>query len=119
MRRFIEVVQSIRSQFAYSRGRLGSSGKQTLTQTVMINKKNSAALTLAVFVSFAVVTPARASEIDELKATIQSMQKNMEQMQERIAELEHENHKHKEQAAASRGAPTAPVAAAGAGSSGR
>jgi len=52
-----------------------------------------------------VVTPARASEIDELKATIQSMQKSMEQMQNRITELERENHKQKQQAAASRAAP--------------
>ena len=70
----------------------------------MIINKKSAALTLAVFVSFLVAAPARASEIDELKATIQSMQKSMEQMQNRITELEQENHKQKRQAAASRAA---------------
>jgi hypothetical protein len=32
----------------------------------MINNKKSVAVTLAVFVSFLVVTPARASEMDEL-----------------------------------------------------
>jgi uncharacterized membrane protein (DUF106 family) len=37
--------------------------------------------------------PARGSEVDELKATMQAMQKSMEQMQARIAELERENHK--------------------------
>src|SRR5262252_5400825 len=83
----------------------------------MINNNKSVALTLAVFVSCAVLTPARASEIDELKATIQSMQKSMEQMQARITELEQENHKQKKQAAASRTAPApaavvAPAAAA-------
>jgi hypothetical protein len=74
----------------------------------MIINQKSVALTLAVFVSF-LVTPARASEIDELKATIQSMQKSMEQMQSRISELEQENHKQKKQAAASRTAPAAVV----------
>src|SRR5262245_18677912 len=71
----------------------------------MINNQKSVAFTLVVFVSLLVVTPARASEIDELKATIQSMQKSMEQMQNRITELERENHKQKQQAAASRAAP--------------
>jgi hypothetical protein len=75
----------------------------------MINNKKSVALTLAVVVSFLVVTPARASEIDELKATIQSMQKSMEQMQSRITELERENHTQKH-TAASRAALPAPVA---------
>ena len=78
----------------------------------MINNKKSVAVTLAAFVSFLVVTPAPASEIDELKATIQSMQKSMEQMQTRITELEQENHKQKKQAATSRTAP--PPAAVGA-----
>lgn len=76
----------------------------------MLNNKKSVALILAIFISFLVVKPARASEIDELKATIQSMQKSMEQMQNRITELERENHKQKQQATASRAAP-APVAA--------
>ena len=71
----------------------------------MINSSKSVALNLAVFVSFLVAIPARASEIDELKATIQSMQKSMEQMQARISELEQENHKQKKQTAASRSAP--------------
>src|ERR1700747_2756448 len=82
----------------------------------MIKNKKSVAITLAIFVSFAAVTPARASELDELKATIQSMQKSMEQMQARIAELEQENHKEKQHAAASRLAPAAAAAAPGAGS---
>ena len=51
---------------------------------------------------------ARASEIDELKAQIQSMQKNMEQKQKRITELKQENHKQKQQATAARiGPPSA------------
>jgi hypothetical protein len=53
--------------------------------------------------------PAHASELDELKATIQSMQKSMEQMQARIDELERENHKQKHQVAASRAALPAPA----------
>ena len=78
----------------------------------MIKNKKSVAITLTVFVSFVAVTPARASELDELKATIQSMQKSMEQMQARIAELEQENHKQKQHAAASRTAPSVPAAVA-------
>jgi hypothetical protein len=67
-------------------------------------------LTLAFLISFAGLTSVRASEIDELKATIQSMQKSMEQMQSRITELEQENHRQRKQATASRTAP--PPAAA-------
>jgi cell division protein FtsB len=78
----------------------------------MKNNKKSLALTLAMFVSLAAVAPARASEIDELKATIQSMQKSMEQMQSRITELEQENHKQKKQTAASRSAPPSDAAVA-------
>jgi hypothetical protein len=32
------------------------------------------------FACFALVTPVRAPEVDELKATVQAMQKSMEQM---------------------------------------
>src|SRR6201987_2282166 len=73
----------------------------------MIKNKKSVAITLAIFVSFAAVTPARASELDELKATIQSMQKSMEQMQAKIAELERENHKQKQHTSDSKTVPTA------------
>jgi hypothetical protein len=76
----------------------------------MINRSKSLAVTLMVSVSFLPILPARALEIDELKATIQTMQQSMEQMQTRITELEQENHKQKKQAAASRAAP--PPAAA-------
>src|ERR1051326_6011652 len=69
----------------------------------MINSSKSVALNLAVFVSFLVAIPARASEIDELKATIQSMQKSMEQMKARISELKQKKQK-KKQTAASRSA---------------
>jgi cell division protein FtsB len=94
-----------RSQFVSPCSRPASSGKQISTQTVMIKNKKSLGLMLSVFISFAVVAPTRASEIDELKATIQSMQKSMEQMQARITELEQESHKQKKQTAASRTAP--------------
>src|ERR1700746_3608709 len=67
-------------------------------------------VSLALLVAVETAAPARGSELDELKATIQSMQKSMEQMQKRIVELEQENHKQKKQAAASRAAP--PPAAA-------
>src|SRR5690242_17746941 len=66
-----------------------------------MSNKRSIHLVFILFASFAASTKARASEVDELKATVQAMQKSMEQMQTRIAELERENHKHKQQAAAS------------------
>jgi cell division protein FtsB len=81
-------------------------GKNVMTNS---NKK-SVILSLTLFVSFALITPGRASELDELRATVQSMQKNMEQMQKKIADLEQENHKQKQQAGASRAA-RAPAAA--------
>ena len=77
--------------------------------------KNNKTSLLTLFLFFAVLASARASELDELKATVQAMQKSMEQMQKKIAELEQENHKQKQQAAASRAAPAAatPVPAPG------
>ena len=69
---------------------------------------------LAFFAAFGTSAPARASEVDELKATVQAMQKSMEQMQARITELEQENHKQKKQAAASRTAPLPAAAVASA-----
>jgi FtsZ-binding cell division protein ZapB len=64
-------------------------------------------LSLALLVAVGTTAPMRGSELDELRATVQSMQQTMEQMQKRIAELEQENHKQKQQAAASRAAPAA------------
>ena len=73
--------------------------------------RTSLVVILALLSAVTITAPARAAELDELKATIQSMQKSMEQMQTRIAELEHENHKHQQQATASRTAPAAAVVA--------
>src|SRR4029453_3454536 len=67
-------------------------------------------VSLALLAAFGTSAPARASEVDELKATVQAMQKSMEQMQTRIAELERENHKQKQHAAVSRTAPAAATA---------
>jgi cell division protein FtsB len=70
-------------------------------------------VSLAVLLAVGTTVPARGAELDDLRAQIQSMQKNMEQMQSRITELEQENHKQKQQAAASRAAPpSAPAAVA-------
>ncbi|HEU0210170.1 MAG TPA: DcaP family trimeric outer membrane transporter [Candidatus Udaeobacter sp.] len=68
------------------------------------NTKRSVAINLTVFAWLSLMTPLQASEVDELKATMQAMQKSMEQMQARIAELERENHKQKQQATGSRSA---------------
>src|ERR1043166_9142264 len=75
---------------------------------MMKNNKRSIILSFAFLVLLVLVAPARASEVDELRATVQAMQKSMEQMQARIAELERENHKQKQHAASSsRAAPSA------------
>jgi len=74
-----------------------------------MRNERSVILSITLLVFFVCALPARASELDELKATIQSMQKSMEQMQKKIAELERENHQQKHQTATSRAAPAAPV----------
>jgi DcaP outer membrane protein len=62
----------------------------------MISKKSVVvSLTLSVF--FVFDAAARASELDELKATVQAMQKNMAEMQKKIAALEQENRTYKGQ----------------------
>jgi len=75
------------------------------------NNNRTVIVSLALLVSCATVAPVGASEVDELKATVQAMQKSMEQMQARIAELERENNRQKQQAAVSRVAPSAPTGA--------
>ena len=77
-----------------------------------MSTKRSVIPAITLFIFFVSGLSARASEVDELKATVQAMQKSMEQMQARIAELERENHKQKQQAAASRRAPPAATAPA-------
>jgi len=71
----------------------------------------SVIVSLALIVAVGITAPVRGSELDDLRATVQSMQKSMEQMQKKIAELEQENHKQKQQARASRAAPAATVEA--------
>jgi hypothetical protein len=51
---------------------------------------------VGLLVAIGSTAPARASELDDLKATMQSMQKTMEQMQKKITELEKENQKQKQ-----------------------
>ena len=80
-----------------------------------MTRKTAQILSLTLLGCFASVASVRASEVDELKATVQAMQKSMAQMQTRIAELERENHKQKQQAAASRAAPSPTTGAPAAG----
>src|SRR5689334_6117099 len=61
---------------------------------------------VTILIAAAVATPSPASEIDELKAQIQSMQKSMEQMQQKISKLERENQQQKQQTAAAKPAQT-------------
>jgi hypothetical protein len=67
--------------------------------------QGSVILSLTLFLSIAWVSPVRASELDDLKATVQAMQKSMEQMQKKIVELERENHAQKQTATTSRPVP--------------
>jgi hypothetical protein len=69
--------------------------------------ETSLIVSFALFAAVGITAPARGSELDELRASVQAMQKSMEQMQKKIAELEQENKKQKQQAAASRAAPAA------------
>jgi hypothetical protein len=68
-------------------------------------------VTVAVLVALGLSVPARATELDDLKASMQAMQKQMEQMQKKIVELEQENNqqKKKEQASRSRVSPQPPA----------
>src|SRR4029077_5163237 len=66
--------------------------------------------TIALLIPIALTTPARASEIDELKAEMRVMQQSMDQMRKRMTQLEQENQKQKQQeVATSRTAPAAPA----------
>jgi len=64
----------------------------------MISKR-SVVLSLTLSVFFVFGAAARASELDELKATVQAMQKNMAEMQKKITALEQENRTYKHQTA--------------------
>jgi DcaP outer membrane protein len=67
----------------------------------------SSALFLVLVIGFR--APAFASEIDDLKTEMRVMQQSMDQMRKRLSELEQENQKHKQQAAASVKAPAPPA----------
>ena len=71
---------------------------------VVRKKSLSFFATVVIAVEFA--APARASELDELKAQMQSMQKTMDQMQQKINKLERENQQQKQQTAAAKPAQT-------------
>jgi len=64
-------------------------------------------VSLALLVALGTNAPARADELEDVKAAMQSMQKTMEQMQKKIAQLEHDNQKQKQKAAASKSSPAA------------
>src|SRR4029077_3730836 len=70
------------------------------------NHKVLLIVSVALLVTVGPIATARASELDDLKVQMQAMQKGMEQMQQKIAELEKENQKQKRQATAA--AKTAP-----------
>src|ERR1044071_325388 len=59
---------------------------------------------LALLAAVGISAPARADELEEVKAALQSMQKTMEQMQKKITQRERDNQKQKQQAATSQAA---------------
>jgi hypothetical protein len=67
--------------------------------------------TFALSIAIGTTFPARASEIDDLKAEMRIMQQSMDQMQKKILQLEQENQKQKQQqqAAVSRTNPPSPA----------
>ena len=69
--------------------------------------RRSLIVSLALLLAVGVTAPARSSELDDLRATVQAMQKSMEEMQKKIAHLEEENRQYKHQASVSRTAPAA------------
>jgi DcaP outer membrane protein len=78
-------------------------------------KKNYTAFVfanVALFAAIALAVPARADELEDLKAQMATMQKSMEQMQKKIADLEQENHKQKQKQQAATTKTTAPPAPA-------
>src|SRR3954454_24590305 len=56
-------------------------------------------VSLTLLTTITLITPARASELDDVKAAMKVMQENMAQMQKKIAQLEHEKQKPKSAAA--------------------
>src|SRR6266404_7904315 len=66
---------------------------------------------VALVVAFGFAVPARASEIDDLKAEMRIMQQSMDQMQKKMSQLEQDNQKQKQkqQVAATKTAPAPPA----------
>ena len=75
--------------------------------------RTSIVVSLTLLVAIGTTAPTHASEMDELKATVQAMQKSMGEMQKKIAVLEQENQKYKHQATVSRAAAPVPAAVEG------
>ena len=76
----------------------------------MTKRYRTSLISLALLAAVGIGTSARADELDDLKAAMQSMQKNMEQMQKKITQLEQDNQKQKQQAAAApKSPPPAPA----------
>jgi len=66
---------------------------------------------VALLVGFVLACTARASELDDLKAQMRVMQQSMDQMRQRLAQLEQENQKQKQkqQATSTKVAPAPPA----------
>jgi hypothetical protein len=67
-----------------------------------VTSKRSRLIIITISVALNMAMPARASELDEMRATIQAMKQNMAEMQKKIDKLERENQQQKQQTAAVR-----------------
>lgn len=73
------------------------------------NCKTFLIVSIALLVSIGSTATARASELDELKAAMQSMKKSMDEMQTKIADLERENRNQKRLSTTFKTSPSAPA----------
>src|SRR4051812_4831162 len=71
--------------------------------------KTLAGLGLTLLIPFALLASAKGSELDDLRATVQSMQKSMEQMQKKIADLENDKQAPKKKSVSSKFVATDPA----------
>jgi outer membrane DcaP-like protein len=87
-----------RPRFLWSKGI--AQGEEIMKRKSKCTIRTASAFVIAVCIAIGLAAPAHASELDELKAQIQAMQKSMGEMQQKINRLERENQQQKQQTAA-------------------
>ena len=100
-----------RPGFLWSKGI--AQGEEIMKRKSKCTIRTGSAFVVAVCIAVGLAAPAHASELDELKAQIQAMNRNMAEMQKKIDRLERENQQQKQQTAAARTAAPGPKAVHG------